>query len=133
MLQAMNTGHDGSMTTIHANSARDALARLESMVMMSGLELPLKAIRDQIASAVDLLIYQERLRDGSRRVMTVTEITGMEGEIIQTQDLFHFELQGFDERGRVRGKLRPTGIQPKHLAKFELAGVALPVDCLAGR
>jgi len=133
MLQAMNTGHDGSMTTIHANSARDALARLESMVMMSGLELPLKAIRDQIASAVDLLVYQERLRDGTRRVMTVTEITGMEGEIIQTQDLFHFDLQGFDEKGRVRGRLRPTGIQPKHLVKFELAGVALPADCLSGR
>ncbi|MFA0887906.1 MAG: CpaF family protein [Synergistales bacterium] len=133
MLQAMNTGHDGSMTTIHANSARDALARMESMVMMSGLELPLKAIRDQIASAVDLLVYQERLRDGTRRVMTVTEITGMEGEIIQTQDLFHFDHQGFDDRGRSRGRLRSTGIQPKNLAKFELAGVDLPTDSLAGR
>jgi pilus assembly protein CpaF len=133
MLQAMNTGHDGSMTTIHANSARDALARMESMVMMSGLELPLKAIRDQIASAIDLLVYQERLRDGTRRVMTVTEITGMEGEIIQTQDLFHFDHQGFDDRGRSRGRLRPTGIQPKNLAKFDLAGVSLPADTLACR
>ncbi len=133
MLQAMNTGHDGSMTTIHANSARDALARMESMVMMAGLELPLKAIRDQISSAVDLLVYQERLRDGSRRVMTVTEITGMEGEIIQTQDLFQFDHQGFDERGRSRGRLRQTGLQPKNLSKFEMAGVSLPGDSLGNR
>jgi pilus assembly protein CpaF len=126
MLQAMNTGHDGSMTTIHANSPRDALARLESLVMMAGMDLPLRAIRDQVSSAIDLLVFQERLRDGSRRVLTIAEVVGMEGDVIQTQDLFSFNQQGTDERGRIRGKLRGTGLLPHQMHKFEMAGVSIP-------
>ncbi|NPV77682.1 MAG: CpaF family protein [Anaerolineae bacterium] len=125
MLQAMNTGHDGSMTTAHSNSPRDTLSRLETMVLMAGMDLPVRAVREQISSAVDLIIHQERLRDGSRKVVNITEVTGMEGEIITLTDLFIFEQTGY-ENGRVVGRLRPTGLRPRFMEKLEMAGVNLP-------
>ncbi len=112
MLQAMNTGHDGSLTTLHSNGPRDTLARLETMVLMAGMDLPLRAIRQQIASALDLIIHVSRMRDGSRKVVAVTEVLGMEGDTILLQDIFKFEIEGFEE-GRVLGELRPTGIRPR--------------------
>ncbi len=133
MLQAMNTGHDGSLTTLHANSPRDVLSRLESMVLMAGMELPIRAIREQISSGIDLIVHQERLKDGTRRVLTISEITGMEGDTIQMQDLFVFNHQGFDDAGRIRGNLDPTGIQPHRSFKFEMAGVSLPKDVLRAK
>lgn len=126
MLQAMNTGHDGSLTTGHANSPRDMLTRLETMVLMAGMELPAKAIREQIASAVDLIVQQSRLKDGSRKITYITEVQGMEGETITLQDIFVFEQKGVDELGRVLGELRPTGIKPKFIEKFEVSGIRLP-------
>ncbi|NLK86473.1 MAG: CpaF family protein [Clostridiaceae bacterium] len=128
MLQAMNTGHDGSLTTGHANSPRDMLSRLETMVLMAGMDLPVKAIREQIASAVDLIVQQSRLKDGSRRITHITEITGMEGEIITMQDIFLFRQQGRDEKGRITGTLAPTGIKPKFVEKLVDAGIALALD-----
>lgn len=125
MLQAMNTGHDGSMTTAHSNSPRDTLARIETMALMAGMELPVRAIREQIAAAIDLVIHQERMRDGSRRVVNVTEIVGMEGDIITMTDLFNFEQMGI-ENGKVIGKLRATGLRPKVLDKIENEGIHLP-------
>jgi pilus assembly protein CpaF len=125
MLQAMNTGHDGSMTTCHSNSPRDTLARLETMTLMAGVELPVRAIREQIASAIDLIIHQERLRDGSRKVVNITEVTGMEGDVITMTDIFVFEQTGF-ENGKVIGRLRPTGLRPKFMDKIEAAGIHLP-------
>ncbi len=128
MLQAMNTGHDGSLTTGHANSPRDMLSRLETMVLMAGMDLPVKAIREQIASAVDLIVQQSRLKDGSRRITHITEITGMEGEIVTMQDIFLFRQQGRDEKGRIIGTLAPTGIKPKFVEKLADAGISLPQD-----
>jgi pilus assembly protein CpaF len=125
MLQAMNTGHDGSMSTGHANSARDMLARLETMVLMGGVDLPLRAIREQIASAVDLIVHQNRLKDGQRKIVAITEVQGMEGDVIVMQDVFVFEQTGVSE-GRIQGRLRPTGIRPKFVEKFEVAGIHLP-------
>ena len=125
MLQAMNTGHDGSMSTGHANSPRDMLARLETMVLMAGVDLPLRAIREQTAAAVDLIIHQNRLRDGSRRIVAITEVQGMEGDVIVMQDVFVFEQTGVTD-GRIQGLLRPTGIRPKFTEKFEVAGIHLP-------
>ncbi len=127
MLQAMNTGHDGSLTTLHANSPRDALSRLETMVLMAGMEIPVKAIRQQIASALDLIIHMERLRDGSRKVVQITEVQGMEGDTIVLQDIFVFEQMGI-ENGKIIGRLRPTGIRPKFMDKIEAAGIYLPPD-----
>ncbi len=127
MLQAMNTGHDGSLSTLHANSPRDALARLETMVLMAGMELPLRAIRQQIASAIDLIIHTERMRDGTRKVVQVTEVQGMEGDIIVLQDIFVFERLGW-ENGRIVGRLRPTGIRPKFMERLEAAGIYLPPE-----
>ncbi len=112
MLQAMNTGHDGSLTTLHSNGPRDTLARLETMVLMAGMDLPLRAIRQQIASAVDLIIHVSRMRDGSRKVVAVTEVLGMEGDTILLQDIFKFEIEGFRD-GKLLGELRPTGIRPR--------------------
>lgn len=126
MLQAMNTGHDGSLTTGHANSPRDMLARLETMVLMAGMDLPVRAIREQISSAIDLIVQQSRLRDGSRKVTHLTEVQGMEGEIIVLQDIFVFEQSGLDENGRCRGQLRSTGIRPKFCRQMEEAGIRLP-------
>jgi pilus assembly protein CpaF len=125
MLQAMNTGHDGSLTTAHSNSPRDTLARLETMVMMAGMDLPVRAIREQIASAVDLVVHQSRLRDGSRKVTHVTEVQGMEGDVIVLSDLFIFEQTGL-ESGKVIGRLRPTGIRPRFMPDIEAAGIHLP-------
>lgn len=126
MLQAMNTGHDGSLTTAHANSPRDVLSRLETMVMMSGLELPERAIREQISSAIDLIIHQARMRDGSRKITYITEVQKMEGTTITTQDIFRFEQTGFDSNGKILGHFVPTGLQPSFLEKFEVSGIKLP-------
>jgi len=127
MLQAMNTGHEGSMTTLHANNTREGLSRLETMVLMAGMELPHRAIREQIAAAIDLIIHLERLRDGSRRVVAITEVQGMEGDVITTADIFKFEQVGF-ENGKVIGRLRPTGIRPKFIDRIEQAGIHLPAS-----
>jgi pilus assembly protein CpaF len=121
----MNTGHDGSMTTLHSNSPRDTLARLETMVMMAGMDLPSRAIREQIASAIDLIVHQERLRDGSRKVVQISEVSGMEGDVITMTDIFVFEQMGY-ENGKVIGRLRPTGLRPKFMDKIEAAGIHLP-------
>ena len=128
MLQAMNTGHDGSLTTGHANSPRDMLSRLETMVLMAGMELPVRAIREQIASAIDLIVHQARLKDGSRRITHITEITGMEGDVITMQDIFIFKQQGRDEKGRITGAVVPTGIKPKFAEKLMDAGTTLSPD-----
>jgi pilus assembly protein CpaF len=125
MLQAMNTGHDGSMSTGHANSPRDMLARLETMVLMAGMDLPLRAIREQTASAVDLIVHQNRLKDGTRKIVSITEVQGMEGDVIVMQDVFVFEQTGVTE-GKIQGRLKPTGIRPKFVEKFEAAGIHLP-------
>lgn len=125
MLQAMNTGHDGSMTTAHANSPRDALARIETMCLMAGMDLPIRAIREQVASAVDVICQQERMRDGTRKVTTIAEVSGMEGDVITMTDIFVFEQTG-TENGRIIGRLRPTGLRPKFMDKIEAAGIHLP-------
>jgi len=125
MLQAMNTGHEGSMTTIHANTTRDALARLENMILMAGMELPHRAIREQIASALDVVIQLERMRDGSRKVTAIAEVQGMEGDIITMSDIFKFELAGY-ESGKVIGVLRPTGLRPRFMEKIEASDIHLP-------
>jgi len=127
MLQAMNTGHDGSMSTIHSNSPRDTLRRIETMVLMAGLDLPLRAIREQVASAIELVVHLERLRDGTRRVVQVTEVQGMEGESVVMQDLFVFDQTGV-QNGRVLGKLKSTGLRPKFSEKFEISGIKLPAN-----
>ncbi|NWF78534.1 MAG: CpaF family protein [Chloroflexi bacterium] len=126
MLQAMNTGHDGSMTTIHANTPRDAVGRIETMCLMAGMDLPARAIREQIASAVQLFVQQSRLKDGSRKVTQITEVSGMEGDVVVMQDIFVFEQTGIDERGRIIGQLRPTGVRPKFIEKFETLNIFLP-------
>ena len=125
MLQAMNTGHDGSLTTLHANTPRDALARLEVMSMMAGMELPTRAIREQVSSAVDVIVQQTRMRDGSRRITHVTEVQGMEGEMVTLTDIFEFEQTGF-ENNKIVGRLRATGIRPKFYERIEDAGINLP-------
>jgi pilus assembly protein CpaF len=127
MLQAMNTGHDGSMTTIHSNSPRDTLRRVETMVLMSGMDLPLKSIREQISSAVDLVVHLDRMRDGTRKVTQVTEVQGMESDTVIMQDLFVYEQTGI-VNGRVMGKLKPTGLRPKFAEKFEVNNIELPVS-----
>jgi pilus assembly protein CpaF len=128
MLQAMNTGHDGSLTTAHANSPRDALRRLETMVLMAGMDLPVRAIREQVSSAVDLIIHQARLQDGSRRITHVTEVQGMEGDVIVLQDIFVFDQTGKDENGRIIGIFRPTGIRPKFMEKLSANAIFLAND-----
>jgi pilus assembly protein CpaF len=128
MLQAMNTGHDGSLTTAHANSPRDLLSRLETMVLMAGMELPVRAIREQMASAIDLIVHQARLRDGSRKITHITEVMGMEGEIITLQDIYCYDSQGFDDRGHLKGQFKASGIRPKFMDKMFAAGVGLPDD-----
>ncbi len=124
MLQAMNTGHDGSMTTAHSNSPRDTLARLETMTLMAGMELPVRAIREQISSAVDVIVHQERMRDGTRKVVNVTEVSGMEGDVITTTDLFVFEQMGY-ENEKIVGRLRPTGLRPRFMDRIEAANIHL--------
>jgi len=126
MLQAMNTGHDGSLTTGHANTPRDMLSRLETMVLMAGMDLPVRAIREQIASAVDLIVQQSRLRDGSRKITHLTEVQGMEGDIIVMQDIFVFEQNGRDEDGKIIGQMKPSGIRPKFIEKLAANGINIP-------
>ena len=125
MLQAMNTGHEGSMSTIHANNPREAMARLENMILMAGMELPHRAVREQIASALDLVVQLERMRDGSRKCVAITEVQGMEGDVITMSDIYKFELTGY-ENGRAIGALRPTGLRPRFMDKLEAAGIHLP-------
>ncbi|TMC50524.1 MAG: CpaF family protein [Chloroflexi bacterium] len=131
MLQAMNTGHDGSLTTVHANSPRDCMARLETMVLMAGLELPVRAIRQQLASALDLVVQLARLKDGSRRVVAICEVLGMEGETITMQDIFTFAAAGTDESGAIIGTLKPTGVRPHILDRFEDSGLSAPAGLAA--
>jgi len=133
MLQAMNTGHEGSMTTLHANSPRDALARLETMIMMAGFELPLKAMRTQIASAVDLIVQASRLQGGPRKVTYITEVVGMEQDTIVLQDIFLYQQEGVDEHGRAYGKFISTGIRPTFMARLEAAGIRLPATVFRQR
>jgi len=128
MLQAMNTGHEGSMTTIHSNSPRDALNRLETMVAMANLNLPERAIRTQIASAINVVVQEARLSDGTRKVISVSEITGMEGPVITLQDLFVFERKGYDANNKVRGQFKPTGVRPRFTEKLLGAGIRLHAD-----
>lgn len=125
MLQAMNTGHDGSMTTLHSNGPRDTLSRLETMTLMAGMDLPSRAIREQVSSAIDLICHQERMRDGTRKITNLTEVSGMEGEVITMTDIFVFEQTGF-ENGQIMGRLRPTGLRPKFMDKIEASGINLP-------
>ena len=125
MLQAMNTGHEGSMTTLHANSPRDAMARMETMVLMAGMELPHRAIREQISAAIDLIVQEERMRDGSRKIVSISEVQGMEGDVITMSTLFEFEKTGI-ENGKVVGRFMPTGLRPKFMEKIEAAGIRLP-------
>ncbi|MCD8508806.1 MAG: CpaF family protein [Bacillus sp. (in: Bacteria)] len=126
MLQAMNTGHDGSLATGHSNSPRDMIARLETMVLMAGVELPVKAIREQISGALDVIIQQSRLKDGSRKIVKITEVQGMEGDIIVLQDIFTFEQYGRDDNGKIIGKLVPTGVRPKFYERLEASGITIP-------
>ena len=126
MLQAMNTGHDGSLTTAHANSPRDLLSRLETMVLMSGMELPVKAIRDQIRGAIDLIVHQARFKDGSRKVTSVTEVQGMEGDVITLQDIFSFHQTGYSRDGKVSGEYRSTGFIPRCVEELRQNGVSVP-------
>ena len=125
MLQAMNTGHDGSLTTLHANTARDAISRLETMCMMAGMDLPVKVIRQQIASAIDLIIQQSRMRDGARKVTSITEVSGMEGDTVVMTEIFRFEQTGVDKDGKAVGELKPTGIRPLFSPRLEAAGIRL--------
>jgi pilus assembly protein CpaF len=128
MLQAMNTGHDGSLTTIHSNSPRDALYRLDTMVAMANLNIPERAIRQQISSAINLIVQVSRLADGTRKVTNISEITGMEGDVITMQDIFVFERTGITAQGKVTGRFRATGIRPKCSDRIAAAGMTLPMD-----
>ena len=128
MLQAMNTGHDGSLTTVHANTPRDALSRLETMVAMANLNLPEAAIRRQIASAIDVVVQVTRLSDGTRKVVSVAEITGMEGDVVTMQDIFVFRKRGIRESGEVLGEFQATGIRPKFAERLIVTGIQLPIS-----
>ena len=125
MLQAMNTGHDGSMTTLHSNGPRDTLARLETMTLMAGMDLPSRAIREQVSSAIQVIVHQDRMRDGTRKIVNITEVSGMEGDVITMTDLFVFEQTGV-ENGQIVGRLRPTGLRPKFMDRIEASGIHLP-------
>lgn len=128
MLQAMNTGHDGSLATGHSNSPRDMISRLETMVLMAGIDLPVKAIREQIAGAIDLIIQQSRLKDGTRKITHITEVQGMEGDVIVLQDIFVFQQQRMDEMGKIVGKMIPTGVRPKFYERLETSGIHIPAS-----
>jgi pilus assembly protein CpaF len=128
MLQAMNTGHDGSLTTLHANTPRDALSRVETMVLMAGYELPVRAIRQQVASALDLVVHLERMQDGVRRVTAITEVQRMESDLITLQDLYEFRTEHVGADGRISGRLQPTGLRPAFTHKFQRHGLELPSD-----
>lgn len=131
MLQAMNTGHDGSLTTVHSNSPRDALSRLETLVLMSGMDLPLKVVRQQISSAVDLIVQQTRLKDGQRKVTSITEVAGMEGDVVVLTDIFKFIQTGVSADGKVIGELNATGIRPIFTPRLEAAGYKLSAEVFA--
>src|SRR4029453_14690540 len=133
MLQAMNTAHDGSLTTIHANTPRDGLARLETMILMSGFELPMKAMRQQNSSAVNGMIQANRLQGGIRRITSITEVVGMEQDTIVMQDIYRYVQEGIDETGRARGHLEASGIRPGFMTKLESAGVRLPSSAFKNR
>ncbi len=126
MLQAMNTGHDGSMTTIHANSARDGVSRLENMIAMTGIEMPIKAVRSQIASAVNLIVQASRLQDGRRRMVSITELTGMEGEVISMQEVFRYQRLGLEPDGKIIGQFTATGVRSHYSERFRQWGYNLP-------
>ncbi|MBM6619518.1 CpaF family protein [Bacillus suaedaesalsae] len=128
MLQAMNTGHDGSLATGHSNSPRDMIARLETMVLLAGVDLPVRAIREQIAGAVDLIIQQSRLKDGTRRIVNITEVQGLEGDVIVLQDIFSYHQDGVDTNGKIIGKLSPTGVRPKFYEQLEASGIHIPAS-----
>jgi pilus assembly protein CpaF len=132
MLQAMNTGHDGSLTTVHANTPRDALSRIETMIAMGNISLPEKAMRQQIASAIQVVVQQTRMSDGSRKVTAISEITGMEGDIITMQEIFVFEKLGVTQDGKVMGRFRATGVRPKCAERLRAAGIHLPPDMFEG-
>ncbi|KJK44650.1 hypothetical protein UK23_28660 [Lentzea aerocolonigenes] len=133
MLQAMNTGHDGSITTVHSNSPRDSLSRLETMVLMAGVDLPARAIREQMASAIDLIVHQSRLKDGTRRITHITEVIGMEGEVVTLQDIYQFDFHaGVDERGFYRGSLQSTGLRPHFLERLRDRGIDVPAHLFQG-
>ncbi len=132
MLQAMNTGHDGSLTTAHSNGPRDTVSRIETMTLMAGMDLPLRAIREQISSAVDLIVHQERFRDGTRKIVAITEVQGMEGDVITLSDIFAFQQTGFED-GKVLGRMRPTGMRPKFLEKLEAFDVRFPPNIFGTR
>ena len=133
MLQAMNTGHDGSLTTAHANSPRDVLSRLETMTLMAGMELPMRAVRTQVSSAIDLIIQQSRIKDGSRKITHITEVQGMEGDTIILQDLFRYVQDYIDDSGKSVGHYEATGLQPSFMEKFHMNGVELPLSILRGK
>ena len=133
MLQAMNTGHSGSMTTLHANTPRDAQARLETMIMMAGMELPIKAMRQQISSAVDLIVQANRLQGGPRKVTSITEVLGMEGDVIIMQEIFRFKQLGIDQNGRCYGQFEATGVRPTFITRLEAAGIKLPTNMFQER
>jgi pilus assembly protein CpaF len=128
MLQAMNTGHDGSLTTLHANTPRDIISRMETMALMGGIDFPIRVIREQIAAAIHLMVQQSRLRDGTRRIVSITEMGGMEGDKVVLQELFKFVEDGVDENGRIKGELRSTGLRPRFLPKIEAVGIKLPLE-----
>lgn len=128
MLQAMNTGHEGSLATGHSNSSRDMISRLETMVLMAGVDLPVKSIRQQIVGAIDLIVQQTRLKDGSRKIVNITEVQGMEGDIITLQDLFVFKQEGVDKDSKIIGQLAPTGVRPKFYDRFETCGISIPAS-----
>ncbi|HEY8505523.1 MAG TPA: ATPase, T2SS/T4P/T4SS family, partial [Gemmataceae bacterium] len=133
MLQAMNTGHSGSMTTLHANTVRDALSRLETMIMMGGFELPVKAMRQQIASAVDIVIQANRLQGGPRKITSITEVMNMEQDIIIMQEIFRYRQQGIDQNGRAFGQFEATGVRPSFINRLEAKGIKLPSNMFAER
>jgi pilus assembly protein CpaF len=132
MLQAMNTGHDGSLTTVHANTPRDALTRIETMIAMGATNLPERAMRQQIASAIQLVVQQTRLSDGSRKITSISEITGMEGDVITMQEIFLFEKMGVTQDGKVVGRFRATGVRPKCCERLKQSGIHLPADMFEG-
>ena len=131
MLQAMNTGHDGSLTTIHANSPRDALSRLETLVLMAGFDLPVRAIREQVAGAVDMILQLTRMRDGTRKLTSVCEVVGLEGDVVTTQEIARFDQRGVDKDNKVRGSFVFTGVQPMCLTKFQEYGITYDVRGLS--
>ena len=132
MLQAMNTGHEGSLTTVHANSARDALARLETMILMAGTNLPNRAMREQVSSALDVIIQAQRLSDGSRRVVSITEVTGMEGEVVTTQEIYRFRRRGVTPEGKIIGQYEATGVRPTFTDRLRISGIELPPRMFEG-